>query len=111
MTRLEETDDQQEAQTTVNGEGVVPTGQPVMVKYQDLVHRAYKEYSGAVWLHYDKMFQTRVALDPLLLLDGEHYELWSQCMGPAIPISGRYADIRHLVVQSSAEIRRGSGNK
>ncbi|KAL8185445.1 UNVERIFIED_CONTAM: hypothetical protein K2H54_051914 [Gekko kuhli] len=35
-----------------------------LVKYLDLIHRAYKEYSGAAWLCYNERFHSQEALDP-----------------------------------------------
>ncbi|KAL8212509.1 UNVERIFIED_CONTAM: hypothetical protein K2H54_049418 [Gekko kuhli] len=35
-----------------------------LVKYQDLIHRTYSEYSGAAWLCYDEWFHSRVAWIP-----------------------------------------------
>ncbi|KAL8221675.1 UNVERIFIED_CONTAM: hypothetical protein K2H54_074308 [Gekko kuhli] len=60
-----------------------------LVKYQDLIHRAYREYLGVAWLHYDEWFRSQVTLDPSLPWDLEHQQLWSQCMGPARAIAGR----------------------
>lgn len=39
---------------------------PALVKYQDLTHRVYKEYSGIAWLRYVDQFSDSGSLDPLL---------------------------------------------
>lgn len=86
---------------------VQPARGPVLVKYLDLIHRAYKEYAGAAWLRYDEMFRSRAAMDPSLPWDREHQQLWSQCMGPAVAFSGRYTDSGHLVARSPGEYGQG----
>lgn len=53
----------------------VDPGKPVLVKYLDLIHRAYKEYGVATWLHYDQIFHLQAAIDPTLLWDREHQQL------------------------------------
>ncbi|KAL8172610.1 UNVERIFIED_CONTAM: hypothetical protein K2H54_002906 [Gekko kuhli] len=46
-----------------------------LVEYQDLIHRAYKEYSGAARLRCDELFHVQAALDPTLPWDQEHKQL------------------------------------
>ncbi|KAL8221296.1 UNVERIFIED_CONTAM: hypothetical protein K2H54_064274 [Gekko kuhli] len=64
----------------------------VLVKYQDVIHHAYKEYNGATWLCYDELFQARAALDLTLPWDwgikscgpnawGQLGLLWAGLMG------------------------------
>lgn len=87
--------------------GVVLQVQPelgsAVAKYLDLIHRAYREYAGAAWLQYDEMFRTCAAMDSSLSWDREHQQLWSQCMGPSVVISGSYTDSGHLVVSSTGD--------
>ncbi|KAL8187741.1 UNVERIFIED_CONTAM: hypothetical protein K2H54_055096 [Gekko kuhli] len=75
-----------------------------LVKYQNLIHRAYKEYNGTAWLHYDELFRAQAALDPTLLWDQEHQQLWSQCLGPAGAIAGRSTDSGLIVAHSQMDL-------
>lgn len=76
-----------------------------LAQYLDLIHWAYRKYAGAIWLRYDEMFRTWAAMDPSLPWDCEHHQLWSQCMGPSVAISGWYTGSGHLVVCSASDHR------
>ncbi|XP_061486363.1 uncharacterized protein LOC133386672 isoform X1 [Rhineura floridana] len=75
-----------------------------MIKYQDIVHRAFREFSGTAWLWYDQNFRQRAALDPTLRWDIEHAGLWLRSMTSARPTTGDRADSGHLLAcaQTSA---------
>lgn len=75
---------------------VQPEHGPALAKYLDLIHRAYRECAGAAWLRYDEMFRTCAAMGSSLPWDREHHQLWSQCMGPSIRISGHLKSVRGL---------------
>ncbi|KAL8221258.1 UNVERIFIED_CONTAM: hypothetical protein K2H54_062537 [Gekko kuhli] len=61
----------------------------LLIKYLDLIHRAYKEYAGAWWLRYDELFRSQAVLDLSLPWDQEHQQLWFRCLGSMGVVMGR----------------------
>lgn len=40
-----------------------------LIKYLDIIHRAYNSFLGSEWLKYDEMFHMHASVDPTLPLE------------------------------------------
>lgn len=78
---------------------------PALVKYQGLIHRVWRGYSGAAWLRYGKRFGT---LSPLLSWDREHYQLYLSSW--TLQEQSQSVD-RNLVAYTGGDAGQGSASK
>lgn len=76
---------------------VEPERGPFLIKYLNLLHRVYWEYTGFGWLIYDELFHTMASMGSLLPWEKGHTQLWSQCMGTAVVFTGHYGTGNHSV--------------
>lgn len=65
---------------------------PTLIKYLDLIHRAFREFSRTAWSNLHEHFRLRSAHDPSLDWRLPQWELWMQIMIAAKPLPGNRAD-------------------
>lgn len=54
---------------------VQPWRASAVIKYFDIIHRAYSSFHGSAWLKYDEMFRMRPAIDLTVPWDRKEMEL------------------------------------
>lgn len=67
------------------------------MKYQDIIHRAYRSYVAAAWLHYDEAFCSRAARNTSEQWDKLDVELWTEIETLDYPTKGTQMDSGHVL--------------
>lgn len=83
-----------------------PSKAVALFKYADIIHRAFRDYSGPAWASYDQHFRLRAAHDPALDWRVPQWELWSQLVVPSRPMFGDRSDSGHLIARNKADAGR-----
>lgn len=83
-----------------------PTQATILFKYLDIIHRAFRDYTGPAWIHYDDHFRLQASHDPSLDWRIPQWELWAQLVVPSRAAWGDRSDSGHLIARNKVELSK-----